>query len=251
MLNKVAKSVKGKRKWQLDDASDKTFKELFKILNILSENKIVQFEDFFSKNQNLVQYFKIYNNIDNFSQTIEKVRKNIKIKIRDYYLTLIHHIGDKSYYPDSPFLSVTTDLRIAERFSKDNNDKIILFGWLPLNRLCPDYAVTFDYLNSIDEKLEEMNLPTYIESFYPEENEISLKGGLLPHYLIGYFYLDRNSAMTFEINPNILKIPNNSTDWIEKGLPIDQSGFWITLKNTNIKGSFWVNQAGDYWNEDI
>ena len=86
---------------------------------------------------------------------------------------------------------------------------------------------------------------------YPSEFEISLKGGLLPHYLIGYLSQNRGLEDEIEINPNFLDLSINSSDWIKDGLPIDQSGFLDVLKKTNYTGSFWVNTIGDYGNEQI
>ena len=96
--------------------------------------------------------------------------------------------------------------------------------------------------------LLENNLPLYYQSFYPGEKEISLKGGLLPHFLIGYLYAEWDSQIHFDINPNFLDITNKSDLWINEGLPIDQSGFWKELDKTKFKGSFWVNYKGEYWN---
>jgi hypothetical protein len=74
--------------------------------------------------------------------------------------------------------------------------------------------------------------------------EITLKGGLLPHYIIGYFYLE-NGVERFELNPAIFKIEDS--DWPLEGLPIDQTQFDERIRGTQFKKAFFVTPPGDYY----
>ena len=252
-IDKAAKTIHSKKKWRLDDVNDYIFEDLFKLLNMIvvnnSNNIVYQFS---LNNKDLSGYFEDYRNVKSFIANITSLDELNKIKIRDYYLTLIHQFEDEYFYPISSLLSVTTDYSIADdRFSGVGREKIILFGWLPKKRTNEKYEITYDYLNLAEELLVKNNLPVYNASFYPDEKEISLKGGILPHYIIGYLYSDWESHIRFDINPNFMNLKNSSKLWIEKGLPIDQSGFWEELKKTNLEGAFWVDYKGEYRNEDI
>lgn len=249
-IEKASRSTNGKKKWQLEDVENDIFEELFKIINIILKkpNSVVQ--QFSWNNKALSDYFKDIKNIDSFISNVSELRKVEKIKVRDYYLTLIHQFENEYFYPVSSLLSVTADYSIADGFSGENKEKIILFGWLPLNRRSDKYEITYDYLNLTEKILSDNDLPVYSDSFYPGEKEISLKGGILPHYIIGYLYSDWDSQIYFDINPNFMSLKDDSKLWIEDGLPIDQSGFWDELKRTNFQGAFWVNYKGEYWNEN-
>lgn len=128
---------------------------------------------------------------------------------------------------------------------------MILVGWIPKKRISNKFIVTFDYLNLVEESISEINLPLWKESFYPDEKEITLKGGILPHYLIGYIYEDNNGMKILEINPSMIDSKTKCNSWLNNGLPIDQKGFWNVLKKTNHTGGFFVNSNGEYWNNNI
>ncbi len=249
LINDAAKRAKDKKKWKLDDVQKAVFKTLFEIINIIMNESYPVVCKFSIHNKNLFDYFKDLNNLDTFVNAIARLKKEDRIKIRDYYLKLAHQFADEHFYPISSLLSVTTDFNVADKkFSGTGEEKIVLFGWLPLNKN-NNYEITFDYLNLAEQNLLENNLPIYYHSFYSDENEISLKGGLLPHFLVGFLYVDRDSDINFDINPNFLDVKSESQLWINEGLPINQSGFWNELKKTNFQGSFWVNYKGEYWNK--
>lgn len=249
-IENVSRSSIGKKKWRLNDIENEIFEDLFKIINVILKKPDDVVLCFSLNNKVLSDYFKNIKNVFSFKFNVSQLTKVEKVKVRDYYLTLIHQFEDECFYPISSLLSVTTDYAVADGFSGENKEKIVLFGWLPFNRKSDKYEITYDYLNLTKKILSENNLPAYSNSFYPSEKEISLKGGILPNYIIGYLYSDRDSEIFFDINPNFMSLKDNSKFWIEDGLPIDQSGFWHELKKTNFQGSFWVNCNGEYWNDD-
>jgi len=241
---------KKKEKWNLGDVQPKIFRSIFSIINSILQQDCGIARTFSAKNPELHNFFADKKNEKLFvNGTEKKLSPQEKISIRDYYLTLIHQFKDNVFYPLSTLLSVSTDYHIAEKFSGNNHDKIILFGWIPKDRLTDDYTITYKYLNSMEKVLQENMLPAYKQSFYPKEKEVSLKGGLLPHYIIGYQHTEASDTK-FEINPAFLNIKSKPAYWILKGLPIKQSGFWKELRRTNFSGAYFVNCSGEYWNEE-
>lgn len=53
--------------------------------------------------------------------------------------------------------------------------------------------------------MEAIGLPVYEKSFFPYQKEVTLKGGLLPHYLLGYLH-NKRSEKIFEINPALFDV---------------------------------------------
>jgi hypothetical protein len=84
--------------------------------------------------------------------------------------------------------------------------------------------------------IKRFGLPFYEISPYKEQNETCIKGGLLPHYIIGYSVED-----SFIVNPGLISQISSEYDMnriIIEGIEIDQSEFKEVLKTTKYKGGF-------------
>lgn len=222
----------------IDGADNNVFRRIFKMLaNLLSrENpygnvyKVVG--GFKDREKELTDFFCNQDNQQTFIDITNNCTPEEQIIIRDYYLGLLHHISKSEYYPSLFLLSTSTDFSQAYRFAwskeKENSkNPIIIFGWVPYKYegvlSVPDTRIL---VNKID--MEIIGLPVYEKRFFPRQKEVTLKGGLLPHYQLGYLHND-NGDMVFEINPVLFETDDF---WDGKELPVNQSAFHEYIQNT-------------------
>lgn len=124
--------------------------------------------------------------------------------------------------------------------------QLFFFGWVPkhyegiLN--VPDSRVL---RRKVD--MEKLQLPVYEKSFFPNQEEVTLKGGLLPHYLLGYLHIQQGEEI-FEINPALFQT-NELWDGIE--LPIDQSSFHERIANTLFGRYFTFDDENRQYNQHV
>lgn len=236
--------IEKKDRYSFDDISDGFFEHIFtKLNNALRNTKNPSLIEFATREQPFTSYFIKKTNRNNFLATISMLKDTDKLKARDYYLTILHHIGKIGFHARSFLLSTSTKFSVAKKFAESNqkNDGIIYFSWLPSQKLNNAFPIS---PSRIKQKLINIGLPTSTTSIYRDQKEISLKGGLLPHYIIGYFNLNN---MTFEINPNLLNDNNNPEQIIKNGIEIDQSDFYTSLEQTNYKASFIMTDNGSLY----
>jgi hypothetical protein len=161
-----------------------------------------------------------------------------KLNFRDYYLRPLHHLGAVGYYNNSVLLSTTAEFNIAQKFarSRKTSSSIIFVSWVNINAR----------YRGLDEKLIDINKtahPTYKKSFYPQQNEVTLRGGILPHFLIGY--IKENGEM--ELNPNLFATEKDFRRILAEGFDIDQRNFVNRLKETDYTVYFTVDPFGNVW----
>ena len=209
-------------------------------LKFKCENTIKHVGDFLENSREIKQYFLDESNKTNFIN-YKGLPEDKRIKVSDYYLALLHTIG-KSGNSRSYFLSSSRNISIAEEFK---NNGIILYGWVPKKHL-KNKTIEHKDIEEHESFIKSIGLPIYNIPVYPEQKEICLKCGLLPHYILGFQHDNK-----FYINPSTLKpwkenIPYN-------GLDIDQSLFIEKFKDSNYKQSF-IFCDGKYYiisNNDI
>lgn len=147
-----------------------------------------------------------------------------RIVVKYYYLWLLHVIGDTEYKRYSNFLSTSKDYEVAFRFS---NQEIVYVGWIP--RPIKIRSVYLGYLIQSRKRIESLGLPTYSDEPYPDENEISLIGGLFPHYVLGIYHVRKKLLLVNEylLKDDMVEIINSglSEIIIKHGIGIDQSDF--------------------------
>ena len=190
--------------------------------------------EFLEESPMLKNYFSNEHNKKHF-ESLSQLSIDEANKVADYYLSILHTIG-KSGNGKSYFLSSSTNYLVADNFKGDNN--IIIYGWLPRQGMRNRIIKYIDVeKNSLFVK--SLNLPTFQVPIYPEQSEICIKCGLLPHYIIGFQYNNR-----FYINPNTLKQWNDSI--VYEGLDIDQKDFNELFNATKLRQSF-VFCDGNYY----
>lgn len=243
---KYKTKIKNKNKLHsIDSIENKLFNIIFKKLNILlSKSTKPEVTAFKTINTEFSKYFKNKINKQDFINKINLVFKDSeKLRIRDYYLSLLHTIGTIGFYNNSFFTSSSTSYDKAKKFTKNSNnsEKIIFVSWIkyPLYNI----GISFNYLNLIKPILFKFGFPTYKQSFFPAQNEISVKGGILPHFILGYIRVEDD---IFEINPNFFFTTKNFDEIVSDGFDIDQSSFTQELNKTNYSGFFILNENNEY-----
>lgn len=241
------KKIKNKNKIHaIDSVETNLFKYIFHKINyILSKKKNrEEIKQFKCNNKDIDDYFLDKNKMNDFLTKVSSSKNNQeKIRIRDYYLNLLHQVGGIGFYNNSFFLSTSTDIKVAEKFSAKftNSEKIIFISWVnyPINKI----GISFNYLNKLSSKLLNMGLPTYSKSFFPKQKEVSIKGGLLPHYILGYIRPEKKELI---LNPNLFTTNKDFNGIIKNGFDIDQTNFKKFLNKTDYSGYFILDENNIY-----
>ena len=123
------------------------------------------------------------------------------MEYRNYCLRILHQLGETSYIDKSLFVSSSTNVKEAKKFS---NNEIIIYFW--------DFTFT-----SI--KKTNNNLPYFIGRPYKTQKEISILNVIFPHYIYLFRYLNKDY-----INPALFTTHNLEIA-ILNGFEINQSNF--------------------------
>lgn len=224
----------------------KQYKNVFQFLWERYHNKVcnIEFEseetrkhinDFFKNNPEIKKYFSGESNKDEFLG-LAKLNKKERDIIVDYYMAILHTIGvsgnSKTY-----FLSTSKKYSIAKEFANEGKG-IILYGWVPRKGM-KHHIVKYEDFDTSNTILKEKGLPMCSTTVYPEQKEICLKCGLLPHFIIGYQY--RNN---FYINPATLNSWDESI--VYDGMIINQTEFNECFNNSQYTSSY-IFSDGDYY----
>lgn len=169
---------------------------------------------------------------ESWTNKIMKLKETKRQMIKDYYVSYLHTIGLTAYGRNTYFLSTSTDYNFCNELLNNNlgfcQEGLIFVGWAKQNE-------TNNILSKQIEKLmNKNNLPRFNKNVFPDQKEITLKCGLLPHFIIGYFYRNK-----FEINPYMLNAKEKDIPAIVKnGFDIDQKNFHAYFSKTNFRDYF-------------
>lgn len=188
------------KKFSINDTSDEMFKFIFEEFNRLQFSKDSTVEYHIAKNLKEINFFFNIDSKTIFLKKVEEYSDIAKVELRNYLLSFLHRVGDKTAYKkQSLFTSTTTSLTTARNFGKD----VVLKFWKPKSHLkVYDGEFKFD------------------DNIYPEENELTLLGGIFPTHLFSFEYMRKDEYY----NPNILDVENIDIAIIN-GLDIDQTDF--------------------------
>lgn len=204
-------------------------------------NKFIKNKDYVYFNRDVYEFFTKQQHRKEFVKKMED--KNLSEEnhthVLDYYCSFLHSInGNGDPNRESYCISTSTRLNVTKRFS---NDGIVIYGWVPQN--LESHIITYFDLNEYDSLVEELGFPIYDKSYY-NQDEICLKCGFLPHYILGF-----RIGSTFFINPWLLRaIPDEKT--INYGLFINQVKFRETLKKSGWYYSFSKDRDSDNYELD-
>lgn len=216
--------------FKIDNTDNYVFEKIIKYFKDSLKNQNRNIITFFDRNLELKIFFSKKQNITVFLSILDNASSNEKFAIRNYYLTLLHQLASINYRNKSHFVSTSVDYKIAEKFSRSSGSKyrVILHCWQPLKE---ELRIIRKY-----------NLPTYTLGPYHYQKEISMLGGILPHFIAG---VEFSNSKEFYPNPNIFK-QNISDKTFLSGLDIDQTKFDDILLLTNYKRSL-VTNGVDIW----
>lgn len=186
----------------------------------------------------------------NLVEAYEKLEYEDKRKVNLYYLAVAHTINDKEYRDTSGYVSTTINERIAGRFAHD----ACIYGWVPKNlRRRKNRRKTIDLVDTNDmSAIMSTGLPYCKIAVFPNQEEIAIRCGLLPHFIIGYavetdFYV--NPAIFDAIdNINALETFKEMSSYKKRiqlnGLNINQENFVEFCQRTNFKKFFTFDGEG-------
>lgn len=250
-LQRMSQSVReAVNSFALDDVTDTYFHVIFDMVAATlmgTYNPPVQkhVDAFKAREIAVTQFFLIPANKNTLVEAVKNLSDQQRGRVRDYYLTLLHHLDKSAYYPVSFLLSTTKNFSVAQQFcatAKLDQNELIFFGWVPRRNAA--ILATPRFGNGRSNLLTKLGLPAFDKSFFPKQQEISLKGGLFPHYIYGYLHTHAGKQ-TFEINPYIFD--KLDTNWIENGLPVNQVHFWRDFNKTAFGKAFLLSeQTGIY-----
>lgn len=176
-------------------------------------------------------YFLNSDNLTNFKESCKDLSDKDKVKVIDYYCSYIHTInGNGSEDRQSYFISTSKDYNQVKTFREKHGEGITIFGWVPDNKT-PN-IITYANINEHNDYVEKLGLPTYPKGDYAHQQEICLKCGMLPHYILG-FQIEK----TFYVNPWLFLSPRNEkvANW---GMFINQAKFQEALAKSGWYYSF-------------
>jgi len=199
-----------KYNFTLNDTSDDFFKFIFNDLSKL----INSFDNpatgrYFKRNSSTVEFFKEIKNIDLFIKKINKLNDRERTIVRNYYLRIIHQLGESEYKENSSFVSSSKNKFVAKKFSK--NGIIINFWDFNFGNYKPEY-----------------DIPLFMGKPYKNQSEISIFGVILPHYIYSFKYKNK-------LYPNpAINDTNDLQGAILGGLDINQENFKERLHTETI-----------------
>ena len=228
-----------KKLFCLNDCSEELFNSIFDKLNDKLCNRkfaalgtIEKVSSFLNSNEDFYSYFKTEENREDFLSKTDNLDEEKKIKIKDYYLSLIHIIGRSMSGNNSYMISTSTKIKVAEKFKKDG---IMIVSWIPITER-RNLIIKYNEVNKLNKEIEKMELPYYVTPPYIEQKEICVKCGLLPQYIIGYSLDD-----SFIVNKHLLTNLDMARDLnsiINDGIKINQERINEILKETKYKRGF-------------
>lgn len=209
---------------KLSDCDESVFVNIFNQIRNSIKSKNLNTLKFFENNPSFMEYFSDKNNKGHFSNSLLSVGSEDRIQFRNYYLTLLHQLGAINYKDKSLLVSSTTSQRIAEEFAGNPTlDKSVkLHCWMPVNRRRRQF--------------KKLGLPRHVGSPYPNQKEVSILAGILPHYILGLEILGDGK---FYFNPSLFSNSISEALFLE-GIDIDQEKFDEVLMQTNYEHGFVV-----------
>lgn len=248
------------RALNISAGSRDTFSRLFKMIRELLLTKGSRelrdaLDKFTQDNGPLVSYFLDADNEEKFKEATNKLSFEQKIKLRDNYLTLLHHIGAGKYFSETFMLSTTVSFSKACEFANGNksgvaqsriHDSIVIVGWVPAG-LENIIQSRHGYKLRAYDSLNIPGIPVYKETLFPSEQEITLKGGFFPHHMLGYLHWENGNEI-FEVNPALFAVDMH---WDGKELPVDQSTWEERIRLTEFGAYFQLHDDRFFSQQEV
>lgn len=201
------------------------YNKLFSRKNIDSVRTAEHLNRFKETNKDFCGFFLNLQNCKILWDTLKNLNQKERGIVLNYYIAVLHGIGHIALN-GSHMISTSTDIDVAKHYQKNG---IIYVSWIcNYNELVPNYDI-----NKSNQLIRNLNLPICSPSVFPEDYEICITCGLLPHKIIGIIHDD-----LFYVNPNMFSKERTLDDAIKMGFYIDQTHFDEILKLTKYKRAF-------------
>lgn len=172
---------------------------------------------------------------DSLLNKYERLSSEDKKAVNMYYLALVHTINPYAYKKQSNFVSASKNIEVAEQFESS----LMILAWMPKRSFQPFVASgrTTEFVTVC----KSVGLPYAGTPVYPEQAEITVRYGLLPHFIIGVkinkdFYINPALFETMELFSQcrtLKQLRQLRQDVIMHGLKVNQDRFlhYCTLTN--------------------
>jgi len=201
------------------------YNKLFSRKNICSVRTAEHLNQFKETNKDFYGFFLNLQNCKILWDTLKNLNQKERGLVLNYYIAVLHGIGHIALN-GSHMISTSTDIDVAKHYQKNG---IIYVSWVGnSNELVPNYNI-----NKSNQLISDLNLPICSPSVFPEDYEICITFGLLPHKIIGIIHDD-----LFYVNPNMFSKERTLDDALKMGFYIDQTHFDEILKLTKYKRAF-------------
>jgi len=193
-------------------------------------------------------YFSDINNKATFINIISRLGFEQKLRLRDYYLYLLHTAGNDGVNKETFFVSTSLKKRIASNFSWNNKgEKRLIFHYF-LPYPFDVHAIAPWMIENQHQLVIDLGLPTYSpKGLFPEQKEVSVKGALFPIFIIG---VELVTDRLFVVNPNILNLPREVIPFSSfLGIPPSKTSFEATVFETAYSGSVTTYRDGSFEDE--
>lgn len=202
----------------ISDISPKSNGELFRKIKELSRKNNLRVSAFVRLHPDFFGFFADSKNRTRFSETLAKLGQGA----RDYYLSILHTAGKIGVSEKSLLKSTSEKYSVARGFAGRTSDH-------------PFVLVAIARMAAIARGPSQMNillttqeLPTLpmTSQIFSEQLELSIRGGLLPHNILGVIKPRERNII---INPHIFSRLNQEVNLAVRPLLIDQSEFEANL----------------------
>lgn len=209
--------------FEINDTSDSFFEFIFNEFSILIKNPRNDATiKYFQRNKEIADYFGNDKNIKVFLNKIKLLSDDKKIFFRNYYLRIIHQLGETSYKKNSLQISSSKNEKKTKEFS---NDEIVINFW------------DFNFTNQV----KHNELPIFKGKPYKNQEEITIFSVILPHYIYSFKYNDQ-----IYLNPAIYNTINYDIA-ILCGLEINQDDIVEKSKSETNYSNIVFTDGKDYW----
>ena len=138
--------------------------------------------NFYDRN---IDFCSALENTDDIEAKYAKLKSKERRAVNLFYLAIAHTINSYGYKKASSFVSATTNVNVAQEFTDD----VCIYGWVPkvpAGVYRREYR-TIDYVVTENEAVvKQLGMPYCDTPVYPEQKEVTLRCGFLPHFIIGF-----------------------------------------------------------------
>ena len=220
----------------IEDVSPESNEKVFSQMKRLDKSRNPRIISFIETNPVFFTFFADNKNKKTFSDALAKLGQ----EARDYYLSVLHTAGGICLSEKSLLISTSEKYSIARRFAGRISDHPFVLVTI----VRP--AATARKRCQLSKLLADQGLPTLplTSQIFSEQVELSVRGGLLPHNILGVIRpRDRNII----INPHLFSDLNQGINLATSPLFIDQSEFEAKLaEKTNYQRWYYTYDEDHY-----